>query len=181
MPFSTACQAMAPASARIMKHAVTALAIAAVVAMVPAFAVITAEAETRTSAQQVTEALACQCGCGLTVANCIHPNCSFGIPVRGEIDQMIRGGMSAPAIVASFRAKYGEKVLAAPTAEGFNLLAWTMPFIALLAGGAMIFFFVGRRRTGAPAQLPGDDAPRAVSRGDAELRKRLERDVKEQA
>ncbi|MGH7950188.1 MAG: cytochrome c-type biogenesis protein [Candidatus Binataceae bacterium] len=172
---------MARAFECILRRVLTAVVIASLAAILAASGTITANAQTRTSAQQVTEALACQCGCGLTVANCIHPNCSFGIPVRGEIDQMIRGGMSTTAIVASFRAKYGEKVLAAPTAEGFNLLAWTMPFVALLAGGAMIFFFIGRRRTDSTAKIAGDDPQREVRRVDAELRRRLEHDVKEQA
>jgi cytochrome c-type biogenesis protein CcmH len=129
--------------------------------------------------QQVTERLACQCGCGLTVANCNHPNCSFAIPVRAEIDQMLRDGANPRAVVASFRDKYGEKVLAAPTAEGFNLLAWIMPFVALLAGGAIILLSLRRWRAGA-APVAGAAVPPGETRGfDAELRKRLERDVKD--
>lgn len=151
----------------------------AVAAMILAAA--TVMADTRPSVAQITEALSCQCGCGLTIANCIHPNCSFGIPVRGEIDELIRAGKDERAIVASFRAKYGEKILSAPTTEGFNLLAWTMPFIALLAGAVIIVLFVVRRRSGAPAEPIHDDSPRPVSGPDAELRKRLARDLKEQA
>jgi len=91
-------------------------------------------AETTTNAQ-VSQSLTCQCGCGLTVANCNMPTCSFSVPTRAEIDQMIGKGMGRAQIIAFYRHKYGEKVLSAPTTEGFNLLAWTMPFIALVVGG----------------------------------------------
>ena len=63
----------------------------------------------------VSQGLTCQCGCGLTVANCNHPECSFSVPLRGEISRMIDKGMDRPAIIAIYRAKFGEKILSAPT------------------------------------------------------------------
>ena len=98
-------------------------------------------AETTTN-EQVSQSLTCQCGCGLTVANCNMPTCSFSVPTRLEIDRMIGNGMGRAQIIAFYRHKYGEKVLSAPTAEGFNLLAWTMPFIAL-AFTSIISFVTG--------------------------------------
>ncbi len=92
------------------------------------------------SMQQVSEGLTCQCGCGLTVANCNHPNCEFSVPVRDQIDGMIGRGMNGPQVIAYFRGKYGEKILSAPTTQGFNLLAWVMPFAAIVAGGALVAF-----------------------------------------
>ncbi|MGC1191918.1 MAG: hypothetical protein WA861_15095, partial [Candidatus Binatus sp.] len=44
--------------------------------------------ETPTNSQ-VSEGLTCQCGCGLTVANCNMPTCGFSVPMRAEIDRMI--------------------------------------------------------------------------------------------
>ena len=131
------------------------------------------------SLQSVSEALTCQCGCGLTVANCNHPQCEFSVPVREQIEKMLGKGMGRAQIIALFRAKYGEKILSAPTTEGFNLLAWVMPFAALLAGCGIVFAFVGRwHKQGAEPERP------AESRGegggfDAELRRRLERDIRE--
>ncbi len=43
--------------------------------------------------QEVSEGLTCQCGCGLTVANCNHPTCPFAVPLRTQIDGMIKAGM----------------------------------------------------------------------------------------
>ena len=47
------------------------------------------------SGQEIAEGLTCQCGCGLTVANCNHPNCSFSVPMRQRIDTMLAHGMGA--------------------------------------------------------------------------------------
>src|SRR5271163_4917932 len=107
-------------------------------------------AETTTNAE-VFEGLTCQCGCGLTVANCNMPTCGFAVPMRGEIDRMIAAGKSRAQIIAFYRHEYGEKVLSAPTTEGFNLLAWTMPFIALALGGGLMVFAVGRWHSSPPA------------------------------
>lgn len=127
----------------------------------------------KTSTQEVSEGLTCQCGCGLTVANCNHPQCEFAVPIRTQIDKMIAKGMTRPQIIAWFRTTYGEKVLSAPTTEGFNLLAWIMPFAVLLAGGVGIVFVFGRWRSNAP--LPASDANPV----DPELKRRLERELRE--
>ncbi len=135
-------------------------------------------AETPTNAQ-VSEGLTCQCGCGLTVANCNMPTCGFSVPMRAEIDAMIRKGMSRAQIIAFYRHKYGEKVLSAPTTEGFNLLAWTMPFIALALGGGLMALVVGRWRSNAPPAPSGSKPAGEPSSFDPELRRRLENELKE--
>ncbi|MGB8414254.1 MAG: cytochrome c-type biogenesis protein CcmH [Candidatus Binatus sp.] len=137
-------------------------------------------AETTTTAE-VAEGLTCQCGCGLTVANCNMPTCGFSVPIRAEIDAMIRKGMSRAQILAFYRHKYGEKILSAPTAEGFNLLAWTMPFIALVLGGGLMVLVVGRWRSNSPlpSAPPGSKPAGEPSSFDPELRRRLENELKE--
>ena len=129
--------------------------------------------------KEVEEALTCQCGCGLTVANCNMPTCSFSVPTRLEIDRMIGNGMGRAQIIAFYRHKYGEKVLSAPTTEGFNLLAWTMPFIALVVGGGLIVLAFGRWHT-VPPLLPAGGNPAGIPSFDPELRRRLEREIEEQ-
>jgi cytochrome c-type biogenesis protein CcmH/NrfF len=134
-------------------------------------------AETTTNAE-VSQSLTCQCGCGLTVANCNMPTCSFSVPTRIEIDRMIGNGMGRAQIIAFYRHKYGEKVLSAPTTEGFNLLAWTMPFIALVVGGGLIVLAFGRWTSPAPL-LPSGSIPAPAPSFDPELRRRLERELQE--
>ena len=146
-----------------------------------------AKAAPATSRQEIAEGLTCQCGCGLTVANCNHPNCSFSVPTRERIDAMLAHGMGRAEIIAYFRKHYGEKILSAPTTQGFNLLAWTMPFIALLAGGGIIVLVMDRWRTRGAMSSDSTDAPAPVSSDksnttaqfDRTLRERLERELKE--
>ncbi len=78
-----------------------------------------------------------------------------------------------------YRHKYGEKILSAPTTEGFNLLAWTMPFIALVLGGGLIVLVVGRWRSNSPSAPSGSKPAGELSSFDPELRRRLESELKE--
>ena len=134
--------------------------------------------------QEIAEALTCQCGCGLTVANCNHPNCSFSVPMREHIDTMLSHGMGRTEIIGYFRKQYGEKILSAPTAQGFNLLAWTMPFVALIVGGGLVVLMMGRWRGGPPSspqspQSPDDPNSGNSGNSDPALRERLERELRE--
>ncbi len=107
------------------------------------------------------------------------PTCGFSVPVRAEIEDMIGKGMGRGAIISFYRHKYGEKVLSAPTTEGFNLLAWTMPFIALAVGGGLIVLAFGRWRSAAAPMVPSPESPPALPTFDPELRRRLERELEE--
>ncbi|MGH7914548.1 MAG: cytochrome c-type biogenesis protein CcmH [Candidatus Binataceae bacterium] len=142
------------------------------------------------SGQEIAEGLTCQCGCGLTVANCNHPNCSFSVPMREHIDTMLSHGMGRAEIIAYFRKQYGEKILSAPTTQGFNLFAWTMPFVALVVGGGLVVLMMGRWRGGPPSapQSPSDsssgnsdisDTSNKSVKFDSDLRERLERELRE--
>jgi len=135
------------------------------------------------SRQEISEGLTCQCGCGLTVANCNHPNCEFSVPVRDQIDGMLGRGMSGPQVIGYFRGKYGEKILSAPTTQGFNIIAWIMPFAVIAAGGALVAFTVGRWRSKSRAPAP-PEAPFSAGEADngtfdPELRRQLERELRD--
>ncbi len=139
---------------------------------------IAVRAAATVSAQQIEESLTCQCGCGLTVANCNHPNCEFSVPAREQIEAMLHRGMTGPQVIAFFRHKYGEKILSAPTTTGFNLLAWVMPFAALLGGGIFVALAIGRWRAHPENPAPALDSA-ARGGADDEMRRRLERDLRE--
>lgn len=125
----------------------TVLGTAAVVSAFPALA-----AETPASQFAVESRLTCQCGCGLTVHSCNHLNCGSGIPLKKEIAERIALGGSEEEIVGYFQTKYGEKILSSPTTTGFNLAAWTVPFIAIGLGGGLVGWVLTRwRRSGAAA------------------------------
>lgn len=143
---------------------------------------MTANATQRPTVAGISEGLTCQCGCGLTVANCNHPTCSFSVPVREEIETMIGKGESGPQIIAFYRQKFGEKVLSAPTTEGFNVLAWLMPFAAVLLGGAFIVFTASRwrsRRNGESAASSDSASNNPPVEFDPALKSRLDNDLRE--
>jgi cytochrome c-type biogenesis protein CcmH len=153
-------------------------AIAACVALALFFA---SPAFAKATVDDVSQGLTCQCGCGLTVANCNMPTCGFSVPLRGEIAGMIDKGMDRPAIIAIYRTKFGEKILSAPTAEGFNLLAWVMPFFALFVGGGFIVLMLGRWRHETPPLPSGSEAAaERVPIIDPKLREKLQAEVKGQ-
>lgn len=81
---------------------------------------------------EVEEALICQCGCGIVLKHCPHQNCGFAIPARQHIAELVKEGKSKDAIIEIFVKQYGQKALAAPKKEGFNLLGYILPFIALI-------------------------------------------------
>ena len=152
--------------------------------MMPLMAPVRSARAAAPSGQEIAEGLTCQCGCGLTVANCNHPNCSFSVPMRERIDTMLAHGKGRAEIISYFRKQYGEKILSAPTTQGFNLLAWTMPFVALLVGGGLVVLMMGRWRGGAsaPPQAPGDPGSGnsgKSGKSDSALRERLERELRE--
>ena len=125
--------------------------------------------------QEMEAALTCQCSCGLTVHNCNHLQCGFAIPAKEQIAEQLEQGQSREAILASFVSRYGEKVLSAPTATGFNLAAWVTPFLVVLIGAVSIGF-LARRWAKRPST---SDAQGLTPRGDGRPSVQPERSVSE--
>ena len=64
--------------------------------------------------------------------------------MRALIREQLKEGKSPQQIMDYFTSKYGEWILLSPTTEGFNLLVWILPFIAL-TGGILLVVLVARR------------------------------------
>jgi cytochrome c-type biogenesis protein CcmH len=109
--------------------------------------------------QELEEALTCQCGCGLTVHACNHLQCPSAIPLRREIRAQMALGKTKEQILAYFSDKYGEKILSSPTASGFNLTAWVMPFLMLAVGTVFVVFTLLRWRRRGQAPPPAGPQP----------------------
>jgi len=82
----------------------------------------------------------CQCGCNLDVYTCRTTDfaCSVSPAMHADVMGLVAGGHTAPEILGAFRAVYGEKVLMAPLKSGFNLVGYTMPFVALGTGAVIV-------------------------------------------
>ena len=94
--------------------------------------------------RRIGEKLACKCGCGNTVASCQMMHCHYSDPAREKITAMVKEGKPDDQIIKSFVNQEGLSALATPPAEGFNLLAWVMPWIAVAIGLLAITWFVKR-------------------------------------
>ncbi|MFT4572001.1 MAG: cytochrome c-type biogenesis protein CcmH/NrfF [Hyphomicrobiaceae bacterium] len=132
-----------------MKRAFAALALVLAFS-VPAFAQL--------GQSELEERLTCQCGCGLTVHTCNHLQCSFGVPVKEDIAASLAKGEDGEEILDRYVSEYGEKVLSSPTTTGFNLLAWTTPYMALTFGGFFLFATLRRLARVRVAEVPSAGA-----------------------
>jgi cytochrome c-type biogenesis protein CcmH len=85
--------------------------------------------------------LMCACGCGQVLLECNHVGCTYSDRMRNELAAGIDKGDNDSLVLQSFVQKYGNTVLAAPTASGFNIVAWITPFaVFALATGLAIWF-----------------------------------------
>ena len=132
------------------------------------------------SFQEVEESLTCQCGCGLTVHSCNHLQCPSALPLRQEIREQMALGLDRSAILAHFESKYGEKILSSPTTTGFNLAAWTTPFVGLAVGMLVVVFTLLRwRRRSAPPPTAAAPAPAPAGTTMSAHEKTLERELRQ--
>lgn len=136
-------------------------------------------AEERPSFQEIEESLTCQCGCGLTVHSCNHLQCPSALPLRAEIREQLGQNKNKAEILTYFEDKYGEKILSAPTTVGFNILAWTTPFVAVLIGIALVIAIARSWRRGSGRdEIGAANAPTKPTE-DSAYRDVLEREMKD--
>ncbi len=89
--------------------------------------------------KEVEKELMCQCGCTMVVDVC---DCETANQIRTKITELIGQGQNKDKIVAYFVGQYGEKMLSSPPKQGFNLVAWVVPFAAVAVGGAVLYFIL---------------------------------------
>lgn len=113
---------------------------------------------TRDERDQVEYRLGCQCGCSLSVYICRTTDfsCQVSPAMHRDVIAMADGGASADEIIAAFRNVYGDKVLLAPPRQGFNWLAYILPFAVMAAGLVLVTTVVRRLRTAPVAGIPPD-------------------------
>ena len=106
--------------------------------------------------------LHCQCGCNLDVYTCRTTDfaCSVSPAMHADVMGLVSGGYNAQEILAAFKEVYGEKVLMAPGKSGFNLLGYTMPFVALGSGAILVSVLLKRWKS--RAALTATSAPTAT-------------------
>ena len=108
--------------------------------------------------REMQSEIVCMCGtCGRKrVGEC---TCATAAEMRAEIATQVASGADREKVVQYFVTKYGsQEVLAAPIDQGFNRLAWLLPYGVGLAGVMMIGTLALRwsRRPVAAAPTPSD-------------------------
>ena len=103
--------------------------------------------------------LMCVCGCSQVLLECNHVGCTYSDRMRGELMAGIDRGENDDLALQDFVQKYGPTVLAAPTATGFNRVAWIMPFLALVLGVMTTIFIVLAWRKRPALAAPGGVLP----------------------
>lgn len=104
---------------------------------------------------EIEHRIRCQCGCTLDVYTCRTTDftCQVSPSMHRDAMALAAGGYTGQEIIDAFVHTYGERVLMAPPASGFNLLGWAAPFIAL-GGGAVLVLAVLRNWRRAPRTEP---------------------------
>src|SRR5580704_7615726 len=75
--------------------------------------------------------------------------------MRNELVAGLERGDSDSLVLQSFVQKYGNTVLAAPTASGFNVVAWITPFAVFFFAFALAVWLVRLWKSRAVAQPVG--------------------------
>jgi cytochrome c-type biogenesis protein CcmH len=137
-------------------------ALVLVTALAPA---VSAQTPTPNEINAVARELWCPLCNGVRLDNCDLQAC---IQMREVIAQKLEAGEDLEQIKAYFVQQYGDVVLGAPDASGFNLVVWLFPLLAVAVGiGWLVYFISGARRRAsrAPAAAPGG-APRPTGHAD---------------
>ncbi len=96
-----------------------------------------------TAAQKLFDELLSPFCPGLTLSNCPSPAADT---LRRSVRARFEQGESVDSIKAALVAVYGEAILGAPPATGFNLVLWLLPWISVGVGGLGLAYVIGRRR-----------------------------------
>lgn len=65
-----------------------------------------------------------------------------GYEVRQEITSLMETGMNKEEVIDFLVQKYGERILAYPVPEGFNLVVWALPAIGIAFGAVLIALLI---------------------------------------
>lgn len=129
----------------------------------------------------------CTCSCGQMLLKCNHVGCPNSSRMIAQLHDQLgdgRSGVSASAagnksdedVLNFFRTEWGVTAVVEPSQHGFELLAWILPFVGLIAGTILLVIVVTKwkRRpavTNASEAVldPQMDALRARARRETEI------------
>lgn len=108
---------------------------------------------------------------GVTLHDCPSQK---ALDLRDDIEGYARAGMTETQIMDRLVADFGPSIRAEPSSDGAGMLAWILPSLALLAGGALAWTlvqrFVRRKALSDEVRPPNTVSGEERRRLDAELR-----------
>jgi len=100
--------------------------------------------------------------------------------IKMQVRLLVAQGKPESEIIDVFVGQYGEQILAAPRAHGFNWLAYLLPFGAIIVGLGAISVLAGRWRGAQPKVVPvpaSSSKPAVRDEREEDLRRRLDKDL----
>ena len=82
----------------------------------------------------------------------------MAVNMKGQVRELLARGYTEEQILKYFELSYGQFVLLKPKFEGVTGMVWILPVIALLIGGAVVFFKF-RKLEQSPAGTPPAAGP----------------------
>lgn len=118
-----------------------------------------AEAQGKPDLDSISKDFYCTCGCNYLLSACeSQMTCDTAKAMKAQISGYIQKGMSRDEIITALTSEYGNKVLATPKVEGFNLALWYYPAVGG-AIGVIVIAFVARRRSNLNWRVDPDEVP----------------------
>jgi cytochrome c-type biogenesis protein CcmH len=118
----------------------------------------------------------CICGCNQILLECNHVGCPDSDTMRNQLQAALDKGNNDDLILQGFVQEYGPTVIAAPTATGFNRVAWIMPFVALALGITFVIYVV-RSWKNRPTPALADGIPIPPSHELEEFRRKARKET----
>ena len=72
-------------------------------------------------------------------------NSDFAITLKMVVKDLIKNGKSEDEIYDFLSEKYGDWILYNPKLNAGNLLLWSLPYLVLVLGGAIIVFLIRKQ------------------------------------
>jgi cytochrome c-type biogenesis protein CcmH/NrfF len=95
--------------------------------------------------------------------------------LRGWIQDQEREGRSKEEVSEQLFVRFGDVILQAPRARGIGLVAYVIPVLAFLIGGAFVYVFLRRQGRGAAVTVPS--AATAEAPTDPELERLVDEEL----
>lgn len=105
--------------------------------------------------------------------------CGGGNQMRAAISRLIKEGKSKPEILEYFVAEFGDSILTTVPKKGFNLVAYTGPFVGLLVGIPLALFIIRRWGSAGRKQAAENNTTLQDKPLDDKMRLQIEKELSE--